>query len=36
MAVTLGVVSTLVGTPAVTSSTCAPPVPVGSITLTRQ
>jgi hypothetical protein len=36
MAVTIAGVSTLAGTPTVTSSTCTPPFPAGSITLTRQ
>ncbi len=36
MAVTVGTVSTMTGTPAVRSSTCPVPLPVGSITLTKQ
>lgn len=36
MAVSFGTVSTMTGTPTVTSSTCPVPIPVGAITLTRQ
>jgi hypothetical protein len=36
MAIVLGNVSTLTGTPAVTSSSCPVPLPVGAITLTKQ
>src|SRR4051794_29713452 len=36
MAIVIGNVSTLTGTPAVTSSSCPVPLPVGSITLTKQ
>lgn len=36
MTVNFGTVSTMTGTPAVTSSTCPVPIPVGSITLTKQ
>lgn len=36
MAVTLGATSTLTGTPIVSSSTCTPPFPGGSVTLTKQ
>ena len=35
MAATIGVVSTLAGTSAVTGSNCAPPFPGGTITLTK-
>ena len=36
MAVSIGTVSTMTGTPNVTSSTCPVPLPSGAITLTRQ
>jgi hypothetical protein len=36
MAIVIGTVSTLTGTPAVTSSSCPVPLPAGSITLTKQ
>lgn len=36
MSITVGAVSTLKGTPSVTSSTCTPPLPGGEITLTKQ
>ena len=36
MAATIGAVSTLAGTSAVTGSNCTPPFPGGTITLTRQ
>ena len=36
MAITVAAVSTLKGTPTVTSSTCTPPLPGGEITLTKQ
>jgi hypothetical protein len=36
MAVTIGTVSTMAGTPTISSSTCAPPFPTGPLTLTKQ
>ena len=36
MAVTIGGVSTMAGTPTISSSTCAPPFPAGPLTLTKQ
>jgi hypothetical protein len=36
MAVTIGATSTLVGTPTISSSTCTPPFPTGSLTLIKQ
>jgi hypothetical protein len=36
MAVTSAAVSTMTGTPTISSSTCAPPFPAGPLTLTKQ
>jgi hypothetical protein len=36
MAVTIEAVSTMAGTPTISSSTCAPPFPTGPLTLTKQ